>query len=371
MKIVILTHTLNNNYGGLLQAFALQTVLKRMGHDTVTARFSVCCFKLRIIRFISYFIRRYLLGNLSQNAERKISVHTSRFVDTYMDTIDYFGGKTRPVPGVLKLYDAIVVGSDQVWRPAYMHVPAYFLDFTKDEKMKRIAYAASFGQDNWGEFSPALTRKCALYAKRFDAISVREDSAVKLCKEKLGVDALHLLDPTLLLDKEEYIRLADQEYPIVREKILMSYILDRSEDKRKITELLSHSLQLVPLEVMPAESLNTKCDNILAATYLPVEEWLAGFRDAEFILTDSFHGCVFSILFNKPFLVIGNKERGMSRFHSLLHMFELEDRLIDSSETVFSIDFLINKIDWNNVNRIRTEKKEYSISFLLKYLVHV
>ena len=98
----------------------------------------------------------------------------------------------------------------------------------------------------------------------------------------------------------------------------------------------------------------------------PVEKWLRAFYDAEFVITDSFHACVFSIIFNKPFIVYGNKERGYARFDSLLKIFGLEERIATSLN---DIDKIINKpIDWNNVNSIHTEWKENSISFLINNL---
>lgn len=102
--------------------------------------------------------------------------------------------------------DAIIVGSDQVWRPDYSSCqPNYFLDFLpKDSKIRRISNAASFGGDNW-DWSTELTARCAKLLQLFDAVSVREASGVRLCKEHFNVGAVNVLDPTMLLDPEDYI----------------------------------------------------------------------------------------------------------------------------------------------------------------------
>ena len=101
-------------------------------------------------------------------------------------------------------YDAYVVGSDQVWRPNYNpFMKAMFLGITEREDVKRIAYAASFGTSKW-EFSPQMTSECAVLAKKFDMITVREKSGVDLCREYFGVEATWVLDPTMLLNREDY-----------------------------------------------------------------------------------------------------------------------------------------------------------------------
>lgn len=125
-------------------------------------------------------------------------------------------------------YDVIIVGSDQVWSSQY--VPTMFLDFIKDDKTKKIAYAASFGKDYW-TYNDHMTDICSLLAKKFTGISVREDSAVSLCKKYLGVSAIQVLDPTLLLDSEIYSSLINDENRV--KPYLMTYILDANTQKEK------------------------------------------------------------------------------------------------------------------------------------------
>lgn len=393
MQICILTNYLHNNYGGLLQAYALQKVLKQQGHEAVTDRYGCRAkqknlFKLkmpfhkRIIRFVKHFVKKYifkkhqynpfifLASDLWQSKEeiklqQEIAVNTKRFIDNNITTIDFWQGKNKPSKRMIKQFDAIVVGSDQVFRPRYCNVPAYFLYYVKNDIL-RISYAASFGKDDWSEFSSDITKKCAVAAKKFKAVSVREESAVTLCKNYLGVPAEHLIDPTLLLEKEEYIHLIENDDSVPKEHILMCYLLDRSDEKNEIKEICSKKLNLNAIEVMPEELFHINASTIEKCIYPSVSKWIAGFRDAQFVLTDSFHGTVFAIIFNKPFIAIANNGRGIARFSSLLKIFGLEDRLIFSVNDIQ--DKLFQPINYMEVNKIKKEWQNKSFNFLLTNL---
>ena len=331
MRICILTQPLGHNYGGLLQAYALQTVLKRMGHEVWTEDRKEN--KKSLFLFVKYFTK-IVLGPIRHiyypnSKERKvISQYTDSFIKKYITT-------TEPVFSQQKIvlekygFEAYIVGSDQVWRPRYSYgLRNYFLDFTEGKDVKRLAYAASFGTDEW-EFSPKDTRECSRLVQMFDAISVREDSGVILCKDYLGVNSVHLLDPTMLLDKEDYLKIVRQEQEKKHKGKIMVYILDASSEKQQIVQYVSSRLGLQPFSVMPeCKFIDVGSKGLEKCIFPSVTEWLKGFEDADFIVTDSFHGMVFSIIFNKPFVAIANKSRGLSRFTSLLKMFNMESRLV-------------------------------------------
>ena len=374
MKICVLTHPLHSNYGGLLQAYALQTVLKRMGHDVVTDRNGVISkkrFWSNLGWFVYHFIRKYftfskrhnpfqfLFNRFNKHVEIELlrrSELQMQFISEYISTIDFFVNGNPPIEAFVTQFDAIVVGSDQVWRPAYMNVPYYFLDFLKSDKIKRVAYAASFGVDTWDEFSAEVTKRCVEAAKKFQAISVREDSAVRLCKEMLGVDALHLLDPTLLLRANDYIQLFEKDCSFESDNSLMCYVLDRVPLVENVIELAADKYSLNPFVV------DLSYDVIPQERYPSVQTWLSYFYKANYIVTDSYHGMIFSIIFNKQFVVIANPQRGISRFKSLLRILDLEDRLIQSHEDLnrdWSYD-----IDYDVVNSIIEKKRELSYAFI-------
>ena len=258
-------------------------------------------------------------------------------------------------------FDAIVVGSDQVWRPKYFgKIEDAYLQFAKDWNIKRIAYAASFGTAEW-EYTENQTEICKDLIKKFDAVSVREDSGKDMCKKYLDVDAEHLLDPTMLLEKEDYIRIFANSGTPQSPGTLMCYILDETPEKQSLINKISREKDLIPFRV------NSKVENCTAPLaeriQPPVEQWIRGFYDAEFVVTDSFHACVFSILFNKPFIAISNKGRGESRFQSLLKLFDLDNRIIElppkTNKLTVDIDVFFGNI--NSLKRLYIKK---SISFI-------
>lgn len=373
MRIGILALQLRYNFGGILQAYALQKTLKELGHKVVHIdehRYvTLGSWYRKYPIYLKRAIRKYLFGEdlivkadvAVNNTIKAIATHTDPFIDKHIKRI-----YTKDFSNIKKgKFDTIIVGSDQVWRPQYFFskIENAYLEFTKDWDVKRIAYAASFGTEEW-EYSDEQTSNCAALLKKFNAVSVRESSAVKLCEEKFGVKTQHVLDPTLLLNKEDYIKLFKETDTVLSDGNLFCYILDENIEKDAIISRISKEKGLTPFYV------NSKYNNAEAPLeeriQQPVEKWLRAFYDAEFIITDSFHACVFSIIFNKPFIVYGNKERGYARFESLLTLFALEDRLVSSPDEVNKM--LQTPIDWEMVNSIRKQKKEESLSFLRKNL---
>ena len=384
MRILILTQPLRNNYGGLLQAYALQQVLKSMGHDVVTDRNgAVRNLSLwnRTLRFIYHAIRFYILKDyryypyrylfLSFNREKKaqktISINMKHFVDTYIDTVDFSTGSIKSLRDKVKHFDAIVVGSDQVWRASMSDIPTYFLSFTKDMHVRRIAYAASFGVDNLNEYSKAEIKIALKSIKLFNAVSVREESAIRLCRNYLKTNVVQVLDPTMLLNQNDYLKLIEDEDNPCSQPILLTYILDRTQEKNKIIRKVSYRLHLSSCENGPIKLFsNIIEDNASECIYPSISNWLAGFRDAQFVVTDSFHGMVFSIIFNKPFIVILNTERGASRFNSLLSMLHLENRMISKDEDLS--ENLLVPIDYGPINKILGGWKSKSVDYVRQYL---
>lgn len=378
MKLGILTHALHNNYGGILQAYALRTILQKKGHDVEVIRRDYTYRKYTIFWNFARFIKnviRICTGHkkykyISQKQWNIVSENTQYFIKKYIN----YNTSLIVTNLALKAYatksgfDGYVVGSDQVWRPKYVPcITNYFLDFAENKKVKRVAYAASFGVDEW-LFSKKITPTLSSLIKKFDAVSVREKSGVDLCNRYLGVDALHVLDPTMLLEKEDYIDLIIAENEEVFEGNLFCYILDNTKKKDDVIDLIVQSTNLVSFTCMP--KLNLSLENVEqdidACVFPSVTRWLKSFMDANMIITDSFHGCVFSIIFNKPFWVIGNKSRGMARFDSLLSVFGLENRMLDINNIV-DIDWSL-PIEWDRVNKIKKEWQIKSNKFLLEAL---
>ena len=358
MNIGIITQPLSRNYGGILQNYALQQTLLKLGYIPYTFDLGKYTWYDWITR-TGKSIVRMILGKSYFFPEIPTVRHIQekplrRFVDENISLIK--PRLKRPTAKQVRAYDieTIIVGSDQVWRPAYNYdISDMFLGFTQSLNVRRIAYAVSFGTDDW-EYNARQTNKCKVLAHKFDAISVREHSAVNICNKYLGAQATLVLDPTLLLTYKEYNKLINN-IPQESKPTLFAYLLDVSEDKIMYVKTIAKKLGLSP-RIKSAGNEISQTDSI--------EKWLANFRDAEFVITDSFHGTIFSIIFNKEFIVVGNQKRGMARFNSLLELFSLQNRLISG----YNIDVYNKPIDWKYVNDVHLSLRQSSIGFLLKNL---
>ena len=369
MKIAILTLPLHTNYGGILQAYALQTVLERMGHEVTHLQPKVEYSRLHNpvvmpLVWCKRLYRKYFQGDrqlpIFENPYKWARKNTDRFISNNLNC--RFLAPEEWNEGLAKEYDAFVVGSDQVWRPFYTpDVTRFFTAFLGHSDICRIAYAASFGVDG-NEFSKEQIACGREYLKLFSAISVREESGIRLCKELFDVQACQVLDPTLLLRREDYQCFASTAPQSPGN--LMVYVLDRTEEKDAFIAEFAEKRGLVPFYANSKAEMPWDVD--IPATerqQSPLETWLKGFADAEFVLTDSFHACVFSILFHKPFGVFVNLERGLSRIESLLRPLGLMDRCITDAP----VD-LDRSIDWKFIDNVLMQKAESSLEFLKQAL---
>lgn len=353
MKIAILTQPLRTNFGGILQDYALQTVLKRLGHEPVTIDYDCRYTKTR---WVMGRIKSILTGTKHHiqfpHYNRSGQENLNRFIHQYITMTKPVNTPTREVFESINP-NAFIVGSDQVWAPA-CNVPIdylgnMFLDFAPDFKGKRVSYAASFGSGEW-TYTPEWTDKCSKLAKKFDAISVREESGVKLCKEYLGVDAIHVLDPTLLLTGADYEKLLSR--PAKKTNTLFAYVLDTSNEKVKFLNTVANKFGF-ELKIQGAND-DLKWED-------SIEDWLADIRDAAMVVTDSFHGSVFAIQFHRPFLSIVNHKRGAERFTSLLGKLGVSSRLVYDVTTA---DNITCDIEWEMVERNITVERDRSMKFL-------
>lgn len=367
MRIAILTQPLYTNFGGILQDYALQVVIKKLGHEPITIDYARVYPKWHW--FLGY-MKNMVLGRKHPvqfpHYGRAGQENLNRFIHQYIKM-------TKPVETpqdgwkwLRKAWkgaepDAVMVGSDQVWSP-WANVPLDFLgnmylDFLPNYKGKRIAYAASFGGSEW-TYTEEWEKRCAECAKKFDAISVREDSGVKLCKEHLGVDAVHVLDPTLLLTAIDYeALLSSPSLPSSpTNPYLFAYVLDTSTEKVTFLNKVAEKFGL-ELKLQGANDDLSWDDSI--------EQWLLDIRNAAIVVTDSFHGSVFAIQFHTPFLSIPNNRRGVDRFTSILNKLGLTDRMV-TTET--EMDSITNDINWNAVEEKLTKERELSFQFLKRNL---
>lgn len=371
MKVAILTLPLGHNYGGILQAYALSTILKESGHDVsiLDRRAKPIPYHRQAkqaLRSIREKLRLWtnppsappscLLSQDFENLKRFIRMHLPL-------TEELKSSHTLRRHYRSKQYEFLLIGSDQVWRPRY--APNLLENFGSflDSTDARGSYAASFGVSHW-ELSSGETQLCRELLKRFGGISVRESSGIDLCKQHFRIDAEHHVDPTLLLTNRKYSQLLTGEYSRFTDAVA-NYILDETPFTRFISSRVARYLGKREESFFPW--MAPAAGDLLRTRVHPhVEDWLMLFRDASFIITDSFHGCVFSIIFNKPFLALGNIRRGLARFKSLLAQLDLENHLILGHE--LELSHALADVKWDKVNEIISQERERSIEYLSKIL---
>lgn len=357
-RVLILTLRQGLNYGGMLQAYALQKRINGLGFDAEST-YTHGALRRRIIKALPGM--KWAISKIKGKAKSD-KVVTTRYTRKFVENnIKLVGYRDAVQKSHREEYDAYVVGSDQVWRKPYTYVPHNLFSFVRGDAIK-ISYAASFGRDDLDEYGDKLIAKTKKLAQRFDAISVREDSGVDIAKKYWGVDAEHHVDPTLLVDADEYAELVKSDDLPLHDSDgeLFAYVLDTAPGKQGVIDVTAKAMKLKSFTVVDGDENSGK-------PMPPVTQWIKSFMDAKYVVTDSFHGTVFSIIFNKPFIAIGNKSRGLARFTSLLRKFELEDRLVfDASEV--TPELVRAKINWEKVNVTKTREQERSMKYLRKYL---
>ena len=305
MRIGILTLPLHTNYGGILQAYALQTVLERMGHevkvfDKRAIDISVPpLWKIPLLYTYRYLKKISVDSKIIINREYRkkkefpiIKKNTQKFIDRYIHTfgIDCFDELHNDD------FDAIIVGSDQIWRPKYFirlwggDFSNAFLNFTSSWNVIRIAYAVSFGTNEW-EIPMDQIDILSKLSNNFHSISVREKDGLELCSSYLSIHAEQVLDPTLLLNTTDYVSISREHWENNTDTQLFCYVLDRNDEINKLTEIVSKHKGIPPFFF----NNNNIQDDIESRIYKTVERWIQSFVEAEFIITDSYHDCVLSI----------------------------------------------------------------------------
>lgn len=372
MRIAIVTLPLHTNYGGILQAYALRSYLQAQGHEVTVLdlkdKMPLPAWWKAPAVYAKRAMVRMIKGSSSPEVFREfryrrelptVSARTSEFIDRYIS------------PRVLRSYsdirdgeyDAFIVGSDQVWRPLYFgRIEDAFLQFTKGWDVKRLSYAASFGTDKL-EYEYIQLEECARLLEGFDAVSVREEAGVDMCSEWLDCDrAVQVLDPVFLPDREVYLEMASSVVSAGSEGRILTYILDDAPEKSRVIEFMKRvsGCDVHDVSVKPYDRRLPLQERVVPS----MESWLASFRDAKCVVTDSFHGCVISILFHKPFVAVGNSMRGMARLQSLLGSLELDARLVQGIDPEDDGEFLMSQPDWDRVEELLTAQRMPSMSFL-------
>jgi len=334
-KVAILNMRFDNNYGGNLQRYAMVTILQRMGYeveylyirdnwdDWFANRTNSKIIKQSVKQIVRHLLHPtqepWSAWKRERDDYRKACKITEPFLAKHIP-------HTQPIYSHRELenvfrkgnYDAIIAGSDQIWRKQFVErygLETWFLDFVHDDfRGKRVIYGASFGVAEQ-EYTKAEQEKIRLLFNKFNAVSVREKSGVELLKSYgwTNPQAEWVLDPTLLLSEEDYSQLIDSADTNEPEGDMFCYILDWTEEIDLQIQNIARQNKLSPL----VRSIHDE-------NPCSIEQWLRYIRDAKFIFTDSYHGLLFALIFHKPFYLLYNSFRGNARFDSIISQLEID-----------------------------------------------
>lgn len=336
-----------SNFGSALQAYALSRVMNGYGYETEF---------INLFQGKSYALKRYIRNILFHLIYHKSAITR--------DNIDYFVKRNllespplyyRELSDYSKKYAAVVCGSDQIWSCVDSVDPFYFLQFVSREK--RIAYAPSIGLNG---VRKDLQPKFKEYVSQFPKLSVREDKGRDIINQLTGLTAKVVLDPTLLLTSEDWLEIAGKEscqkYNLEENGYIFCYFLG---DKAKYDQFTSRLQQMTGKKVVCVSFKRTNQEDQLVCT---VEGFLALIRNAAYVLTDSFHGTVFSINLQKKVAVFerfsdDDYMNQNSRIYNLLSKIDAKNILttVDASPREF-----IERVDWWDeiFDRLSKERKE-------------
>jgi NAD-dependent dihydropyrimidine dehydrogenase PreA subunit len=329
------------NFGGAMTSYAMYKLLINMGYSVL-------------------LIERPL------NAPHKPAISKIYASDPYPES-----DKAKLYPDKDSMYelnslcDSFVVGSDQMFHAnLYTNFAEWVtLDWVKDSK-KKISYAASFGHDSFTG-SEDMRSKMSYFMKKFDYFSVREQSGVNIALKDFGVKATWVLDPVFMCEPEDYSRFitrGDGGY-------VSAYILDMTDDKKRIVDYVVENFggryQLYSEFAFKSDEFKNYGFDITRGT---VEDRLSSIVNSDIVVTDSFHGLCFSIIFKKKFVLIRNPLRGSTRFESLLSLLGIEDRMVDTLEDLISKPYLLDYPDYDKIFVKLGKEKKKSMEWLKKAL---
>ncbi len=377
MNVGILTFHFSDNYGAALQAYALRRWLTEQGHQTRFidyrpahiehgGRLSLptspaalkANLKVAYLALSSLFNRHF--GHAGQR--EKFVRFREQFLGVAGDDATRDNGASL---AAAQAFDLIVAGSDQIWSPSqhFGFDPNYFLDFATAFRARKIAYAASFGRD---QVSPAEAAQLPRLLHNFDAISVREASGVALVERATGRAAANVPDPTLL--HSHYPELTDRAPSGQGAPYLFCYALRSPDNIRPTAELVSRQLGC---PILSAHNPHRRWAEIGRTVYPDPGEWVALLENARFVVTNSFHGTVFSLLLRKPFIVAGltgDKAAANARALHLLRAVGLEDRFTPAFSASNVKALMDREIDWAGVQQRLADLRHSGNAFLCAQL---
>lgn len=379
-KVGIVSCYFKHNYGSMLQAYATQKILDNMeipnetinideNIDFANGKKKYYMSQLTNIPFI-----KSKLGMIKLKFDKKINKDLGNNIQIRDNKYKEFEKNfklTKPYKTYKELseqcvnYSDVIVGSDQLWLPVNVVADYYTLNWVPDN-VNKISYATSFGVSTVPDKYKNDYKK---FLNRINYLSTREEAGVKLVEQLSDNKATLVCDPTLLLNKEEWMDIQKEE-PIVKEKYILCYFLGSNIEHRKFAERLKEKTGCKIVSLNHADEYVKYSDKF--CDYAPYDigpaEWINLIRNAEYVCTDSFHGTVFSLINNTKFFTFerysnkNSKVSTNSRIYSLLGIVDLKERILSGTENID--DVIKMQIDFDNVNKKLDEFRQNSKEFL-------
>lgn len=371
----------SDNYGQQLQCWALQRELVKLGQSPYLIRYDTSLKiggKAKLLhnlkRLIKFFLTHIIMSkNRLKVTNDQVQEYNTKneirkfkeFRDSNIIQSQAFYKNIKELRKQPPKADIYIVGSDQVWSYplSYEESKAYFLDFGPSN-VKRIAYAASFSLPSYPENLKRILKKLL---EKFDAISVREKTGVNICRD-IGVEAQLVLDPTLLLSKNDYLSLARRNDANTQPFIYVYHLNINSEEDLKVKEikaLIHNERLLIKATTSSGQIVGKELLDFAKYEYCTIPQWINNIENAEFVITTSFHGVAFCLLMHTNFIwipLIGRSGRGNSRVEDLLTILALEDHIYSDNVSIQSA--YDSEIDWSLIDSKLKNIRNTSIKFI-------
>lgn len=364
-KVGIITFHNEQNYGAILQAYALQKTIQNLGCDSYVINYiepvekywkDIITEKNKLL-YIKIFLKVFITNILFFMENRKRKKNFLNFIDKNINLYGKYKDEKQLKEKAPEL-NVYITGSDQVWNAKITKglKDAYTLNFGA-ENIIRASYAASLGSN---KIDKNDEKEYQEKLKVLDEISVREQSGKELLEKILDRDIEVVLDPTLLLDKETWNEV-EKSNVNKGQKYILVYDLEKNDLIYEVAKELSRKLEIPIINFR-----RKKQEGVISKYECGPDEFLKLFDNAELIITNSFHGAVFSIIFHKKFYVLPHTKT-FARTENLLKLLELETQIINNENQIKNISIEEN-IDYNKVDEKLKIEKEKSITYLKKVL---
>ena len=350
MKIGILTFHCAKNYGAVLQTLALCSKLKSMGYND--------------LYLIDYRPQLIANDNNKKVGARINKLIFDKFVKKYLPPLTQQYTNSSEIKKNPPDMDVYIVGSDQVWNPDFWQENdfTYLLDFAGDEKIK-ISYAASFGKEQI-DFQKKDTEKIVELLGRFNDVSIREKSGRKILNDKFNISAKQVLDPTYLLDEQDYRKIFNLK-PTTKKNSLLCFKFSKDKSFYKFLQKIKKEKQL-DIKIIDRPRFYR---GLHFCPYPAPRKWIKLFLEAEYILTDSFHGLAFSIIFKKKIIILPYQIKRFTRIKELLEFLKLTDRIFMNYNDILESNNWMQNINYEEVNKALNNLRYESSLFLESILL--